>query len=160
MHEPIGEASRREPLRPPERAAPLHLDGRGAVEHAGAGGGVLAPVRKGFVDVAALRQALADEVATAVVVDHPDGRDGMGEVAELGRLSAVLDALSMCDGAELITPTRVLRLVRAGDVAVIAEFSRRPDVLARLDDVLPVDLDASEHPTEPAGIGQDDWSRN
>jgi hypothetical protein len=95
-----------------------------------------------IIDFDRLREALVEGLARAVVVEHAEGRDGMGEVGTIAALAEVLDRIPGCDDAEVITAARIIRVVRTSAVAVAVAFPRTAEVQARLDEVLPVDLEA------------------
>lgn len=107
-------------------------------------------------DIRTLRDALAADLVAAVVVAHPGGRDGMGEVGELAMLSGLLEQLEGHDAVELVTRTRVVRMTRSSGRTVIAAFPRRPEVLARIDWIMPVEFrpaavaDTATAPAAPA----------
>ena len=110
---------------------------------AGAGATAVVPPPSGpaaVPDIRTLRDALAADLVAAVVVAHPGGRDGMGEVGEVAVLSGLLDRLDRYDAVELVTPTRVLRLVRSGEQTVAVAFIRRAEGLARIDWIMPVEF--------------------
>lgn len=101
-------------------------------------GAVSAPVAG--PDIRMLRDALAADLVAAVVVAHPGGRDGLGDVGEVAMLSGLLEQLEGHDAVELVTRTRVVRLTRSSGRTVIAAFPRRPEVLARIDWIMPVEF--------------------
>ena len=102
------------------------------------------------VDFDRLREALVAGVARAVVVEHAEGRDGMGEVGTIAALVEVLDRLPGCDDAEVVTAARVIRVVRTDSVAVAVAFPRTGGSTDHLDEILPVRLVAGAAASGPA----------
>jgi len=111
------------------------------------------------VDFDRLREALVAGLARAVVVEHAEGRDGMGEVGTIAALAEVLDRLPGCDDAEVVTATRIIRVVRTPGVAVAVAFPRTEEAQSRLDEVLPVDLEAGARRAAANGaVAEERWS--
>ena len=97
------------------------------------------------VDFDRLRETVVAGVARAVVVEHGEGRDGMGEVGTIASLAEILDRLPGCDDAEILTESRVIRVVRTASVAVAVAFPLVGAGVEALDEVLPVRLAACTH---------------
>ena len=92
----------------------------------------------GGPDLVRLRRELVAGTVRGIVVDHPGGRECMGEMGCVGRLSDLLDTLAGVEHGEFVTPARLIRFVRTADGAVAVDVVPGTAFAATLDAVLPV----------------------